>query len=101
MEEERLSDILGRMLFYIYFVVFLIFGIIVCIMNLQVSISLKNEPDPNPGVAMYFEIIYLMIFALIISGVVSTYQYARYIKTFKLSLVPLIIWVLSFVLLFI
>lgn len=100
-DEDGLRDILERIIFYIYFVVFLVFGLIVCITNLQMSISLKNDPDPNPGVAMYFEIIYPMFFALLISGIVSIYQYTRYCKTFKLSLIPLIVWALSFVLLMI
>ena len=99
MEEELLINKIFRILFYIYFVISIGLGLLVCIWNLQMSTALKNDLDPNPGVAMYYFIIYPMIIALVVSAIVSVYQYARYIKTFKISLIPLIIWLLTFILL--
>jgi hypothetical protein len=48
-------------------------------LNLKVTIALKNDPDPNPGVAMYFGIILPTFIALVISVIVSIYQYLRFI----------------------
>ena len=97
MEVELLTNKVSRIIYYIYFIVSNGLGLLICIMNLQMSISLKNDPDPNLGVAMYYVIIYPMIIGLVISAIIPIYQYARHIKTFKLSLIPLLIWILTFV----
>jgi hypothetical protein len=101
MERQKFISKLARILFYMYFTISIGFGLFVSILNLSFTISLKHDPDPNPGIGMYFEIIFPIIIAIVISAIVSGYQYIRYVKTFKLSLIPLTIWILSFVFLII
>ena len=99
MEKDEFT--IGKVLFYIYFYLSIIIGLIITIMNLNVAISLKGEADPNPGVAMYFVIIFPMIVGLIISVIVTIYHYIKYLDTLKKSLIPLFIWIISFIALFI
>jgi hypothetical protein len=79
---QGLRNKAGKILFYIYLIVSVGLGIFISIMNLDFPISLRNTPDPNPGVGMHVMIIFPMIAALIISAIVSGYQYIKHVETF-------------------
>jgi hypothetical protein len=99
MKTEKLK--IWEIVFKLYLVINTTFGILVCLMNYHVSISFKNDPDPNPGAGLYFLIIGPMIIAFILTMIVSIFQYFKRISTFKISLMPLAIWGLSFIILLI
>ncbi len=98
MENDKLT--LGKILFEYYLFLSISVGTIITIMNFKMSDSLADDFDPNPHLAMYFVVVFPMIIGLVISIIVSIYQYVKHFSAFKKSLIPLIIWTISFIALF-
>jgi hypothetical protein len=73
-------------------------GIIVLIMTISFSLLIRGETDLLPTVG--FGLVYLFklqIIGILISGITTVTNFARYSDYAKLSLFPLTIWISAFV----
>ena len=92
---------IGGTILIIYAFLSSLIGIYVCFLGINVALALKNTDLQDSFVAFIFvrfiPYLFLMLFSFLLSIIVSIYQFVRKRKTFIISLIPLIIWFLSFI----
>ena len=105
MYKQKISEFCKRMfpptIFNIYFWFNCIFGVVITVMNTFFAISLSSDSDPNPGEALYFLVLIPMFSAFLISSLVTLVLSIRKSENSFISLAPVFIWILSFLVFFI